>query len=115
MKQSQQSCIYFTQETVDADTKVIGTVYQVRCCCAVLFFIVLIRVQNGKPIQATIHFAVGDLVLKRWTTRPTHGSFYVLRLGALMFNCQILHARGVPLLEYVDGRKVRTQCSKTSE
>ena len=78
---------------MDADTEVIGTVYQVRCCCAVLLFIVLIRVQNGKPIQATIHFAVGDLVLKRWTTRPTHGSFYVLRLGALMFNCQILHAR----------------------
>jgi hypothetical protein len=114
MRQSRQSCLFFTQETVDADTEVHGTVYQVRCCCAVLFFIVLIRVQNGKSKQATIQFAVGDLVLKRCTTRPSRGSYYVLRLGALVFNCQILHARGVPLLEYVDGRKVRTKCSKTS-
>ena len=114
MRQSRQSCIYFTQETVDVDTEVFGTVFQVRCCCAVLLFIVLIRVQNGKSIKATMHFAAGDLVLKRWMTRPTRGCFYVLRLSALLFHCQIMHARGVPLLEYADGQKVRTHCSSTS-
>ena len=63
-----------------------GTVFQVRCCCAVLLFIVLIRVQNGKAIEATMHFAAGDLVLKRSLTRPTRGCFYVLRLSALLFH-----------------------------
>ena len=75
MKQSRQSVLYFTQETVDVDTAVSGTVFQVRCCCAVLLFIVLIRVQNGKAIGAKMHFAAGDLVLNRSLTRPTRGFF----------------------------------------
>ena len=75
MRQSRQSCLYFTLETVDVDSALSGTVFQVRCCCAVLLFIVLIRVQNGKAIGAKMHFAAGDLVLKRSLTRPTRGFF----------------------------------------
>jgi hypothetical protein len=114
MKKSNQSLLYFTQETVDADTAVSGTVFQVRCCCAVLLFMVLIRVQNGKKIVAKMEFKAGDLVLKRSLTEPTSGFFYVLRLSALLFQCQLLHARGVPLLEYSNGAKKRTNCSSTS-
>ena len=66
---------FFTQGTAEVDTTVFGTVLQVRCCCAVLLFIVLIRVQNGKPIEAKIHFTAGDLVLNRSLTRPAHGYF----------------------------------------
>jgi len=29
--------LYFTQGTVEKDTTVFGTVFQVHCCCAVLF------------------------------------------------------------------------------
>ena len=61
MKQSKQSTLYFTQETVDVDTTVSGTVFQVRCCCAVLLCIVLIRVKDGKKISAKMHFTAGDL------------------------------------------------------
>jgi hypothetical protein len=74
---------------------------------------VLIRVQNGKAINAKMHFKAGDLVLKRSLTRPTSDSFYTLHLSAFLFQCQLLHARGVPLLEHTKGNKVRTHCSKT--
>jgi hypothetical protein len=93
---------------------VFGTVFQVRCCCAVQLFIVLIRVQNGNSIQAKIQFTAGDLVLKRGLTRPAHGYFYILYLDAFMLQCQILHARGVPLLEYTNGQIIRTHCSRSS-
>ena len=114
MKKTGQKCLYFTQGKAEADSTVFGTVFQVRCCCAVLLFIVLIRVQNGKPIKAKIGFKEGDLVLKRHLTRPEHGFFYILYMDAFMMQSQILHARGVPLLEYTNGDKVRTLCSSTS-
>jgi hypothetical protein len=114
MMENKQKCLYFTQQTVDVDTTVFGTVFQVRCCCAALLFIVLIHVQNGKSIEAEIRFTAGDLVLKRSPTKPAHGFFNIMHLDAFMLQCQILHARGVPLLEYTDGQKIRTQCSSTS-
>ena len=54
------------------------------------------------------------MVLKRSRTRPTNGFYYVLHLSSFIFQCQFLHARGVPLLECTNGTKVRTQCSSTS-
>ena len=38
MKKTGQKCLYFTQGKAEADSTVFGTVFQVRCCCAVLFF-----------------------------------------------------------------------------
>ena len=42
------------------------------------------------------------------------GFFYFLYLSAFLFQCQIVHARGVPLLEYTNEETVRTHCSSTS-
>jgi hypothetical protein len=82
--------------------------------CAVVHKIALIREQNGKEIPAKIEFTAGDLVLKSCLARPTRGFYYVLHLSAFLFQCQLLHARGVPLLDYTDGQKVRSHCSSTS-
>jgi hypothetical protein len=41
MRKTGHNYLYFTQETADVDITVFGTVFQVRCCCAVLLFIKL--------------------------------------------------------------------------
>jgi hypothetical protein len=55
-------------------------------------------------------------VLRRLARRPTGVPYYVLHLDALLLQCQYLHARGVPVLDYVDltGARTRTHCSYTS-